>query len=87
MTWFFILILMFQNAPTDDQVYVITEPRFQSADECLTFVGFNQPTITTLMNQQFPTQGIRNVYCVTQEVLDNLYNIPPSDGTEAKLVP
>ena len=87
MTWFFILVLMFQNVPTDDQVYVITEPRFQSADECLTFVGFNQPTITTLMNQQFPTQGIRNVYCVTQEVLYNLYNIPPSDGTEAKLVP
>jgi hypothetical protein len=77
---------MYQNAPTDDEVYVITDPRFATVDECLTFVGFNQPTITTLMTQHFPTQGIRNVYCVTQEVLDKIDNTPPSGGTEAKLV-
>ena len=85
MVWFFILILMFQNTPTDDKLYVITEPRFQSADECLTFVGFNQPGITMLMTEQFPTQEIRNVYCVTQEMLDSIPS-PDTPGREASII-
>jgi len=74
---------MHQNTPIDDSIYVITEPRFQSAQECLTFVGENQPIITTLTTEQFPTQAIRNVYCVTQEVLDNISSDTP--GTEASI--
>tara|TARA_R110001592_G_scaffold291798_1_gene561296 strand:- start:395 stop:640 length:246 start_codon:yes stop_codon:yes gene_type:complete len=72
MKWFFILMLFNQNTPVQDYLYLIQDPKFSSPRECLQFVEYNQPLIQALAAQKFPTQDLQNVYCMTQDALDEL---------------
>jgi hypothetical protein len=72
---FFILILMQQNAPAQDYMYLLTEPTFNNPRECLTYVGANQYELTAKMSYEFPTQDIETVYCLSKEALDKLIKV------------
>lgn len=72
MKWFFILMVMTQNTPVQDHLYLIQDPKFSTAPECLQFVNNQIQMLKSLQMQKFPTQDIDNIYCMTQDALDEL---------------
>lgn len=71
MKWFFILIVMVQHNPSEDNLYLIQDPKFSTSQECLQFVSANMWSLKGIQMEKFPNQEIENIYCLTQEALDN----------------
>lgn len=72
MKFFFILMIMVQNTPVQDNLYLIEDPKFSTVNECLYFVDRNYWALQSLQKKNFPLQEIENVYCLSKKALDDL---------------
>ena len=72
MKWFFILMVMLQNDPSQDNLYLIEDPKFATPEECLAFVNRNMPSLFRLQTQNFPGQDIDGIYCLTRDAMDKI---------------
>lgn len=72
MKFFFILMIMIQNSPDQDNLYLIEDPKFATANECLHFVNRNVWALKSVQAEKFPSQEIENVYCITKKALDKV---------------
>jgi|TARA_B100001094_G_scaffold54972_1_gene50550 hypothetical protein len=74
-----VVVLMTGMTPTGSQdLYVFTDPKFDTIAECQAWSQGNVPAITYSVRREYGTRPIEEIYCMREELLKKFLEDPKS---------
>ena len=74
MKWFLVAIMtMTYNGGLDRDIFVWSNPYFQSSQECVNWVKNNNDSIYITLMREFPTDRLDRILCVNEENLKKFF--------------
>ena len=67
MNWFLVAIMATIQVPLSQDIYVFTDPTFESSKQCLAYVRDNPKILTLKLMSEFPGDKLDQLLCVPEE--------------------
>ena len=81
--WFLVAIMTLIHNGDEKDVYVWSNPYFESSEQCLTYVKENPQDIYLHLKEQFPADKLERLLCVEEDRLRRFMNdaaVPQGDS-------
>ena len=72
MKIFLIVMVMMGSQELNEDLYIIQQPSFTSVRECIEYVQRNDLILSSKAQTEYPGRGVKNIYCVDKDKLQNL---------------
>jgi hypothetical protein len=73
MKWILVVIMMNLTPMQQDRdLYILTQPVFSTAEECIYYAQVNKTYIMGLVKENYPEQEIEQAVCIKSEVLKDI---------------
>lgn len=81
MTWFLVAIMATMHPGGDVEVFMFTEPTFESVEQCLAYPQTNSQAIIRKLAEEFKGAPIQNLLCATEEQIKKAFEMEPKIST------
>ena len=69
MKWFLVAIMTVLYNGDEKDVYIWSDPHFESSAQCLEFVQQNRSEVSSHLRREFPGDTVSRLLCVEEEKL------------------
>ena len=85
MKWFLFALLLDPQTGSEDNVYFLTNPIFESVESCVEYAQLNNIVLVDELMTQFPQYVPGDMYCIDEEKLEEMFGEMQSFNTEKSI--
>lgn len=72
MKWFIVFLMMGQEVEGLTEYYQITEPEFETAEECVKYVATQSHVLKDHIKMVYPLNPVKQVFCANEKSLHQM---------------
>ncbi|MAS63612.1 MAG: hypothetical protein CL815_00095 [Coraliomargarita sp.] len=72
MNWFIVAIMAMVHTNGDKDLFVFTDPYFETSQECISYVQENQNAVMLRLAREFPNNNLDKIMCVPEENVEKI---------------